>query len=227
MGVPLSQPVQTPPADQPTGNPQSPANPTSAPPAPAPQAPAGGFPADTPLAEMTADQRENYWKFHSRKHEDTVRDLRTRYADYDALAAKAAEADRLRQQVETETEKALREATEKARQEAIAQLRPALVAAEFRAASAGRIDAERLATLTEDIDLSRYLKQDGSVDLDKVTAKVDAWAPPPPPADPNEPPAPRRGVRADPSQGATGNKATGTDLGREMFEARRKRQPTA
>lgn len=176
---------------------------------------------------MTSDQQISYWKFHSRKHEDSVRELRSQFGDYEQVKAKAAEADRLRQQVETDTEKALREATEKARQDAINEFRPALVAAEFRAASAGRIDADRLATLTEDIDMSRYLKADGKVDLDKVAAKVDAWAPPPAPPDPNEPPPPPRGVKPDPTQGSRGGKVTGTDLGREMFEARRKRQPTA
>lgn len=166
---------------------------------------------------MSDKEQAAYWKHHARRHEDTVKAR----SDYDELKAKADEADRLRQQVETGAEKALREATENARKTALQEFSPRLVAAEFRAASAGRIEADRLATLTDDIDMSRYLKADGSVDLDKVTAKVDAWAPKPPPPDPNAPPPPPRGVKADPSQGARGGKVTGTDLGREMFANRR------
>jgi hypothetical protein len=172
---------------------------------------------------MTDAQAAAYWKFHSRKHEDSVRDLRNQYSDYDSVKAKAAEADRLRQQVETDAEKALREATETARKAALSEFSPRLVAAEFRAASAGRIDSQRLATLTEDIDMSRYLKADGSVDLDRVASKVDAWAPKPPPLDPNQPLVPARGVKPDPSQGARGGNVSGTDVGREMFANRRGR----
>lgn len=34
-----------------------------------------GYPADTPLVEMTVEQREAYWKTHSRKHEKTAKEL--------------------------------------------------------------------------------------------------------------------------------------------------------
>lgn len=171
---------------------------------------------------MTDAEQAAYWKFHSRRHQARADER----SDYDELKAKAAEADRLRQQVETEAQKALREATEQARKTALDEFSPRLVAAEFRAASAGRIESDRLATLTEDIDMSRYVKADGSVDLDKVAAKVDAWAPPAPLPDPNAPPPPPRGVRPDPSQGSRGgNKTTGTDVGREMFENRRGKKP--
>ena len=231
MGVPLSQPAQPPNTDPAPAPPNAgPSAPNPTPPAGAPQPPAAvpsaGFPADTPLSEMTADQQISYWKFHSRKHEDSVRDLRNQYADYDAIKAQAADAARLRQQVETDAEKALREATENARKTALDEFSPRLVAAEFRAASAGRIESDRLATLTEDIDMSRYLKADGSVDLDKVSAKVDAWAPKPAPPDPNAPPPPPRGVKPDHSQGARGGKVGLT--GREMYEARHpKRTPSS
>lgn len=171
---------------------------------------------------MTDREQVAYYKFHSRKHEGTVKDLRAQYADYDQLKAKAEEADLLRKERETDQEKALREATDQTRKSVMDEFSSRLVAAEFRAASAGRIDADRLATLTEDIDMSRYLKADGAVDLDKVTAKVDAWSPKP---DPNAPPPPPQGVRPDPSQGPRGGKATLS--GREMFEARRKRQPAS
>lgn len=164
---------------------------------------------------MTLEQERNYWRYHSRRHEATVKDR----GDYDDLKTKAAEADRLRQAQETAAEKAVREASEQARAAALAEHRPALVAAEFRAAAAGRIDAARLATLTEDIDLTRYLGANGAVDVAKVTAKVAAWAPPEQER--------RAGVKPDPTQGARNGKTSGTDVGREMFENRRGRKPAA
>lgn len=163
---------------------------------------------------MTVEQREAYWKHQARRHEKTVKDR----SDYDELKAKAADADKLRKERETETQKQIREAGEKARADALAESTPRLVQAEFRAAAGGRIDAERLATLTEDIDLGRYVRADGSVDLDKVAAKVAAWAPPK-----DDP----RTVKPDPTQGARNTKTTGTDVGREMFDARRRRKPAA
>ena len=145
---------------------------------------------------------------------DQKRKVQGQYADYGDLKTKAAEADRLRKERETENEKAIREATEKARAEARTEMLPQLVTARFAAAAAGRIDPDRLATLTEDIDMTRYLKDDGTVDVDKVTAKVEAWAP----AAKEQP----KVLKPDPTQGARNTKTTGTDVGREMFDARRK-----
>ncbi|CRK59067.1 hypothetical protein [Alloactinosynnema sp. L-07] len=34
-----------------------------------------GYPANTPVAEMSAGQQAAYWKFHSRKHEDQLKGL--------------------------------------------------------------------------------------------------------------------------------------------------------
>lgn len=127
-----------------------------------------------------------------RRHADETKELRT----------KAAEADRLRKERETETEKAIREAREEGRSAALAEARPRLVLAEIRAAAAGRIDPSRLDDLVDDIDLSRYLGEDGSVDVERVRRKVDAWAPPAPAKDDkphDEKPAARR-PRPDPSQ---------------------------
>ncbi len=139
---------------------------------------------------------------------------RKKYGDYDDLKAKAAKHDQVVKDQETESQKAIREATEKAEAEATAKVRPLLVAAEFRAEAAGRIDAARLATLTEDIDMSRYLNPDGSIDTAKIKTKIDAWAP--------AVNAPKPGQKPDPSQGAgTGGKSSGMQAGREMHAARR------
>ena len=145
---------------------------------------------------------------------------RTKFSDYDDLKRKAAELDKVKRDQESETEKAVRVAREEGLAAGRAEVRPGLVGAEFRAAAAGRIDAERLATLTEDIDMSRYLLDSGDVDVEKVAKKVDAWAPPVDPEKEKEKP-PRR-PRPDPSQGSSGKKTTsGMAAGREMFAASR------
>lgn len=199
---PATGPTPEPPADPP---PQS---------SPEPPKDDRGFPPDTPLREMTVEQQRDYWKHQARKHEDTAKSR----ADYGDLKAKAAEADKLRKERESEHEKAVREAAEKAAAEARAAMIPQVVSARFAAAAAGRIDPDRLATLIDDIDMTRYLKEDGAVDVEKVAAKVNAWAPP------KEEP---KKLQPDPTQGARNTKTTGTDAGRAMFDARRGKKPAA
>lgn len=132
-----------------------------------------GFPENTPLAEMTGDQREAYWKHQARKHEAVAKSR----ADYDEVKKQAAEAEKLRKERETDTEKQIREAGEKAAAEERARNAPRLVRAEFKAAAGGRIDSERLGELLEDLDLSKFLTDKGEVDEAKVAKRVEAWAP--------------------------------------------------
>lgn len=172
-----------------------------------------GFPADTPIAEMAAEQQAAYWKHQARKHENTVKAR----GDYDALKAKAAEADRLRQERETESEAAVRKAREEGEAEARKALVPSLVASAFRAEAKGVLTDEQRDALLEDLDLSRYLTDTGEVDTDRVAKKVAAIAPK----------GDDRGKGRTPGTGGQGRreerKVSGTDTGREMFEARRKR----
>lgn len=147
------------------------------------------------------------------------RKAQARYTDYDDLKQKAADFDKLQREQETANEKAVREAREEGIKQGRAETRPALVDAEFRAASAGRIDHSRLATLTEDIDLTRYLLPDGSVDTERVAKKVDAWAPPAPKENPPPPAGPKR-PRPDPTQGAGSPQTSTGDRG--LAEAERR-----
>jgi len=108
---------------------------------------------------------------------DRLARQKSQFADYDALKADSVELARLRQENESETEKKVREAREQAAAEERARVAPQAVRAEFRAAAKGVLtDAQRDAFL-EDADLSKYLKEDGSVDTDKVESKVKALAP--------------------------------------------------
>ena len=152
-----------------------PAEPPKADPAPATDPPVTdkGFPDGTPVAEMTDPQQVAYWRHQSRKHEQRAESRK----DYDELKTKAAEADRLRQERETEAEKAIREAREQGRKDALAESAPGLVAAEFRGALAGRLTDEQRDALIEDINPGRYLKDDGTVDIAKVRERANILAP--------------------------------------------------
>lgn len=60
-----------------------------------------GFPADTPVAEMTQEQQLAYWQHQSRKHERRA----SSRADYDQLKADSEELARLRAESQTDAER--------------------------------------------------------------------------------------------------------------------------
>ena len=136
-----------------------------------------GFPAETPVAEMTDAQQAAYWKFHSRKHETLAKSRE----DYDALKAAAdkwaahEKASKPADQVKAEEDaEEIRKAAEKA---VAAKYATKLVTAEFKAAVAGRMKKEDLDDLLEDMDLTKYLNDDGDVDTDRVNKKAAIIAP--------------------------------------------------
>ena len=148
---------------------------------------------------------------------DRVRRVKAQFADYDELKKKAAEADDLRKQVESDSEKAVREAREEAVAEERRKTAPRLVGAEFRAAAKGVLtDAQRDAFL-EDADLTKYLNDKGEVDVDKVTKKVEALAPAKPEAKPTR-------VPRDLGQGKrdSGGKTSVSSAREDYLERRRK-----
>lgn len=168
---------------------------------------AAGFPKDTPLTEMTVEQREAYWKHQARKHEDRVKGQ----ADYDAIKA---ERDALKAAGLTENEKAIEAAKTAARDEAKAEARkeilPQLVTAKFESLVGGRIPAERLTAILAPLDHTKFLTGDGEVDTDKVQQYVDGLAP-----DGKKWPDMGQGHR-----GSSG-KTTGVGAGRSLYEDRR------
>lgn len=168
-----------------------------------------GFPDNTPVAEMNDKQAAAYWKFQSRRHENTAKAR----GDYDDLKKQAAEAAKLRKERETENEKAVREARETAASEERAKSTPRLVSAEFRAAAKGVLTSERTSALLEDLDLTKYLDDKGEVDTAKVEKKVAAFAPKKDDKDRRFP---------DLGQGRReGSGKPSVATGREMFQARR------
>lgn len=193
--------------------PAAPASDPAAPPAPPVAAPVvddKGFPAETPVVEMTAVEQAAYWKFHARQHESRVKAM----GDYDDIKSKAAQYDALSDASRTDQERAVETAKAEGKAAALQEAAPRLVRAEFRAAAKGVLtDAARDAIL-EDLDFSKYLTDKGEVDEAKVAAKVTALAP----AGPQRPPVQL-------GQGRTPTEVKpSVQSGKDLYEQSRKRQ---
>lgn len=135
-----------------------------------------GYPKDTPLVEMTSEQREAYWKYHARQHEGVAKS-RADYDDQKALADKWREYENSNKAPDQKVlDDAVTKAREEARKEEQAKLAPRLVKAEFKALGTA-VPKELLDAFLEDVNHTVYLKDDGEVDVDKVQRRVDALAP--------------------------------------------------
>ncbi len=92
-----------------------------------------------------------------------------------ANAAAARELEQLRQQHESDQERAIREAVDAARTEERSRLSADRVADAFRAAAAGRdVDVDELVS---GINPARFLSDDGNPDRDAVQEWIDKVAP--------------------------------------------------
>jgi hypothetical protein len=212
--------------------PPAPGQPPAAPPAPVPAppvtgqlpAPAGtpgpnGFPESTPLAEMTTEQREAYWKHQARKHENAYKSLGIKDpAELERLRQADQELAQIREAQQTDTEKAVAEAEKRGRSEAAKQYGEELVKAKFEAAAAGRVP--NIAELVEDLNLSKFLGADGKPDAEAITAAVSRFAPtapttPPPPEPPTPQPDPGQGARP-PAPATNFKEASAEDFAAEL-----------
>jgi hypothetical protein len=192
------------------------------PPEPTKQAADPGFPANTPVAEMSVDQQAAYWKHQARRHEDRVKAYGGLTPEQLADLRKKAEShDALEFELMSDKDKAVAEAAQQARWAAEAEITPRLVNAEFRVAAAGRIEPDRLATILEPLDLGKFLTDDGEVDTAKVSAFIDGIAPV------TGTPAPRRGPSPE-GHGRRESKATGQSVasGRDLYRARHPQKTT-
>jgi alanyl-tRNA synthetase len=196
-----------------TGAPPAPAPAPPAPPA-LPVEPATGFPADTPVAEMTVDQQAAYWKDKARKHEARA----NARGDYDDIKAKAAELDKIREQQMSETEKAVTKAREEAlaegKRQAAAEVNSKYTRAmlEMALTSRGR-NPEQVETLLRHVNFESYVAN-GEPDTDAIAAYADSIAGPVTGGG--------QGRGPDHGQGARGQqgKATGLDAGAAMYRER-------
>lgn len=139
------------------------------------QSPGGddGYPANTPIAEMTPEQQVAYWKAQARKHEARVKQM----SDYDALKETSDQYRALVEASKTEQEKALDAAKAEAREAAKVEFGARLVDAQFKVAASGRLDEQQMTTLLDGLDRTRFMTSTGDVDADKVKTYVEGIAP--------------------------------------------------
>ena len=130
-------------------------------------------PSDTPPAEDLSAEVEK-WKAQARKHEDRAK----------ANAAAAKELEQVKAASMTEQERAVEQARAETRTATLIEVGGRLAAAEVRVAAAGRFTPEQLDSLLENVDLSKFVTDDGDVDADKVRSFVDGIAPQPQQAPP-------------------------------------------
>lgn len=136
-------------------------------------------------AEKHAAELEK-WKTQSRKQEERAK----------ANAAAAKELEQFRASQMSETEKVAAEAEKRGRSAALAEVGQRLVRAEFAARSAGRIGDDVL----DDLNLAKFLTEDGEPDLKAIDKAVARLAPA------AEQEATRKpGPRPDLSQGSSSN----------------------
>lgn len=130
-----------------------------------------GFPADTPVAQMTAAQQVAYWKDKARKHEERARNS-IRPSDHQQVKD---ELEQLRQSQLSDHERTLEDAKVTARaegkKEAAAALQRELVLAKLQIAT--RQDEAALKYL----DHTAFLTESGEVDTDKVSEYATQAAP--------------------------------------------------
>lgn len=175
--VPPDPPAPTnPPPPAPPTNPPPPPPPADPPPAPPP--PAAGFPADTPVAEMTVAQQAAYWQHQSKKHEGRAIEYRTAAGGKSAAEVRAEMevADAARREKLTADERAVEDARRETREATTREYGPKSVRAAFDLLLGDMPKEERDAEI-ELLDLSKFLNTTGDVDTDKVRRTAQKIAP--------------------------------------------------
>jgi hypothetical protein len=168
----------------------------------APDAPAD-TPAETPppdTGDVDLSAEVDKWKALARKHEDKAK----------ANAKAAQELEQVKQQSMSDIERAVEQAKSEGRAEGLRVGSVKIAAAELKAAATGRLDADQLATLLENVDLARFLDEDGEVDGEKVAKFIDGIAPKP--TEPTEPSFPAF------AQGARGSVPLGGDALEQLLK---------
>lgn len=140
---------------------------------------AKGFPANTPVADMTPEQQAAYHLHQSRKHEDRAKGWQSAFPGKTAAEIKAivdaAEANR--RNTLTLDEKTIEDAKNQAREEATREYGPKSVRAAFDLLLGDMPEQERNDEI-DLLDLSKFLKENGDVDTAKVRQFAQKIAPP-------------------------------------------------
>lgn len=141
-----------------------------------------GFPADTPLAEMTTEQQLAYWKHQSRKHEnnykslgdvETLKERAQKWADHEEKNKPAPKTDDKSANEPLDVETLRKQIALEIKMEAA----PELVRSQFATLIGDRLPADKRDGILEDLDMKKYVKQDGSLDVDRIKSKAELLAP--------------------------------------------------
>lgn len=136
-----------------------------------------GFPADTKLEDMDDKQQAAYWKYHSRKHESEKNRLQQQ------LEAKSStpKADEQKTPGDNPQAPTLDIASIKAeiKKEIRLEEAPGKVAKAFKDAVGMRMEEAKLEEFLGDLDLTKFVKDDGSIDTDKIRTRAELLAPRP------------------------------------------------
>ncbi|MET1061749.1 MAG: hypothetical protein ABWX71_02540 [Aeromicrobium sp.] len=175
-----------------------------------------GFPKDTAVADMKPAEQTAYWQHQARKHEDRNKEWQRALGGKTAaeIAAERQELTQLRTEKMTDGEKAVEQAKAEGRREASLVLAPQL----FDVALS-HVDKERRQVLIDNTDLSRVIKDDGTIDADKVKTIAAALAPA---ATDGE----QRRTRDFGAGDRRTDKSSGVAAGREAFRERRGKKST-
>lgn len=135
-----------------------------------------GFPAETPIAEMTDKEQAAYWRHHSRQHESKYKDLLGgRKAD--EVKNDLAEMEKIRREKQTPAEQALedarRQGEEAGRQAALTTSAEAILRGALEVAGVKAADLDELA---ESVNVARFIA-DGKVDTTKITNFAKRFGP--------------------------------------------------
>lgn len=194
------------------------------PPAAAPAAPAAetdaGYPANTPVAEMTDAQAAAYWKAQARKHENRNTEWQRLSGGKtpDQIKADLDEVAKLRQEQMTDAQRQVEEAKQQTRTEAAREFGAAAARVALEFALGHDPETNDRSALIDTLDLTKLLTDDARVDTAKVRALADTLAPS------------AKGSaqqRTDFGAGSRGGKAAagGLDSGRDRYLARHGKKP--
>ena len=134
-----------------------------------------GFPVNTPVAEMTVEQREAYWRQQAKKHEAAWKSVRDRNLTPEQILDMEQRLADMERERMSDQEKAVEDAKKKAAQDAAAMFAPRLAKAVVEAALAKvGLGEDRIDSEIEWADLTKFLTPKGDVDADKVTAFAES-----------------------------------------------------
>lgn len=156
----------------PPGVPGQPA-PPAPPGTPPPGEPDRGYPANTPLVEMNADQREAYYKFHNRKAEERLDQFK---------GVTPEQVQQMQQRLEelesaqlTADQKALKDAEKAARAAADAEWGPKYLRSELKSLVSSVItDKEQRDAFMAVTDPKLFVGDNGEISEDKVMGHLTA-----------------------------------------------------